>query len=996
MDGDGERSVERRHLTVLSTDLVDLGDLAQRPDPENVLSLTIAYQKAVEEAAETFGGHVASVVGDAVLTYFGLPNASEDDAECAVRAAVYVHKALDDLSLARGMDMQCTAAIATGPVFVRNAERPGAGQVGAIFGETPDLADGLRNLAGPGDVVVSADAMQLLRDDFEFTEMETTESGCLDQPVVSYRLIREKALEKRLERGKHHQLVGRQAELTRLRAAWQAACSGQGSTFALIGEAGIGKSQLMQTLAQSDIVPPESVVVYQCARLQQSSSYYPLLLQLRRWVGVREGDSAEVRRRRIVEKLAPVLTEEQLRFVVALGLREKASGLSAEEMSEIRYRETLADAVLSMLRHLLEAGPKLLLFEDVHWADPSTSEIMNLFSQVAAQMKVLCVFSTRPNEDIVKSFDPCVTQLHLQPLNQSDARDMIIGCLDDTLADSVVVTEILDRANGVPLFIRACADSLVTRGADDLREVPASLWGLLLERLDDLGDLRDIALAAAAIGCPFDTDLLAVAADISNDLAGDAIERLQAAGILTPELTGRKGVFTYKHILQREVAYGCLMSEKRRATHQRIVDFVEDPECETPDWEPEFLAFHYQWAGLAKDASKLWVKAAQAAIARFAHEEVLSHTDKGALLLPEMAGKSAGRLEVDLYASRGAALRALEGFGAPASMEVTRKAFDLALAMGDLRILLHTGRALSVAHHVRAEYEDAVFYARAIEAEIGDDRFGHMIVRSLLAMPMIWQGRFRSAMDELDKADEFAARVARTPTDMSFQSQLLSLRGVTSAFLGDGDLALTLAAEGISVARKTDRPLVLASAMMMSCNAHQIILDDGVMDQAQALKQLAKEQRLPFYSASATSFIATGFYHEGEVERGLDLLNKGWKAFQATTSRANQVLVCRELARGYLMQGDVVAGLAAVEEGLDRAERYGEMNYLAEILRLKGELLEKDGAPVQQCLTTYDLAIATARGQGASLFERWAITRKIAAETRDKAALKQRLAQLSV
>lgn len=977
MDGGGDRSadrsVERRHLTVLFTDLVGSTSLARTLDPEELLSLILNYQQAVETATSAFGGHVARVVGDGVLIYFGWPNALEDAPEYSVRAALEVHAALEALSLQCGHHLQCKAAIATGSVVVGDVERFGVGQTGAVFGAAPHLADRLQNLAGPGGLVVSEETMALVRGKFDCEKIDPQMLNGFDQPITSYRVIAEKP--------KHDeaavQMIGRTAELDQLTAAWRRAQAGEGGAFALIGEAGMGKTQLMKALRRSDEVPHGAAIIYQCARLQQASSYYPLLTQLRRWVNVLQGDATEHRRRKITKKLASILTEEQIRLITALAMREGAAGISAEEMSEFRYRAILKDAMLAIFAELLKSGPKLVIFEDAHWADPSSREIMNAFMKAASRMRVLCVYSTRPNTEVLDSLPDEVTQLHLQPLTRADAEEMIDACLDGAPVEGRLVAEILNRANGVPLFIHACADTLVNRESSDRREVPASLQGLLLERLDHLGSLRETTLAAAAIGCPFDAALLSVAAALPLNDAERAIDELRADGILVHEPTEAPGFFTFKHILQREAAYGCLVKDRRKVMHERIVDHLADPVTKPPDWEPEFLAFHHQAAGRAHVAAGLWAKAAQGAMARFAHEETLSHTEEGIALLPELAGAEKKQMEVGLYASRGAALRAIEGFGALSSMDVTRKAFDRSIEIGDRRATLHTGRALSVAHHVRAEYEEAVFYARCIENEIGDYRFGHMIVRTLLAMPMIWQGRFRQALEELDKAKKLAVADAKTPTELSFASQLLSLRGVTMAFLGDRDQALALAAKSVEAAELSQRPLVLANTLMLSCNTHQILLHPGVMDQAQALRQLAIEQRLPFYKASAASFIAAAHYNDGEIDKGLDLLSKGWRAFQATTSRANQLLVCRELARGYRMKGAVEEGLAVVEDGLDRAATYGEENYLAEVLRLKGDLLHQLGAPKEECAEEYGRAITIAREQGAGLFERWAIESRL-------------------
>lgn len=990
MDGAGDRSVERRHLTVLMTDLVDSTGLAQKLDPEELLSLILQYQKAVETETAEFGGHVARVVGDGVMIYFGWPKALEDAAELSVRAALAVHEALEALSLDCGHHLQCRAAIATGSVVVGDVEGFGVGQLSAVFGEAPHLADRLQKLAAPGGLVVSDDTMKLLGNKFEFQKLDERKLDGFDRPVASYRVIGENP-DAEDAAGR---MIGREGELEELIAAWRRAKEGKGAAYALVGEAGIGKTQLMKALRESDEVPPEAVIIYQCERLQQSTSYYPLLAQLRRWLKVMHGDAAMHRRRRIEERLSPVLTEEQTRLVTALIMREDAEGALSEEMSEQRYRDIIKDITLTLFDELLKYGPKLVLFEDAHWADPSTRFIMNAVMKAVSDLSILCVCSSRPYPEVTDTLPKSLKLLHLAPLSRDDAEEMIAACLDNAPVEDVVVSDIVDRANGVPLFIRACVDTLANRNSGDRRDAPASLQGLLLERLDHLGDLREVTLAAAAIGCPFDAHLLSAVADLPLDEAERAMEQLRSAGVLITDPAKEPGVNMFRHILQQEAAYGCLVRDRRKTLHQRVVAYLHDPETTTPDWEPEFLAFHYQAAGQADVAIGLWAKAAQSAMARFAHQEALSHTEKGVSLLPEVKGRDAKRMEVNLYASRGAALRALEGFGALNSIAVTRKAFERAVEIGDRRTMLHAGRALSVAHHVRAEYQDAEFYARAIENEIGDYSFGHMIVRSLLAMPMIWQGRFKQALDELDKAQKLAAAEAKTATDLSFESQLLSLRGVTMAFLGQRDAALSLAAEGVESARQSERPLVLASALMLSCNTHQILLDPGVMATAQALRQLAEEQRLPFYTASAVSFIAAACFNEGEVDKGLDLLLKGWQAFQKTTSKANQILVCRELARGYRMKGAAKEGLAVVEDGLDRVEDYGEANYLAEVLRLKGELLELSGAPKQSCADEYDRAIGIARSQGAGLFQRWAIERRLDLSLGDDAGLRDRLAEL--
>ena len=352
VDGAGQRSVERRHLTVLFTDLVGSTTLARQLDPEEVLSLTLRYQKAVETATAEYGGHVARVVGDGVLIYFGWPKALENAAEYSIRAALAVHDALESLSLECGHHLQCRAAVATGSVVVGDVEGFGVGQLSAVFGEAPHLAARLQNLASPGGLVVSEETMQLVRGKFEFLEVEEKGLDGFDKPVTSYRVIAEKP-QAEYDAGR---MIGRKEELHQLLAAWGRATEGEGGSYALIGEAGIGKTQLMRALRDSDEVPSEAVIIYQCERLQQATSYYPLLMQMRRWIGVMQGDVAKHRRRKITEKLSPILTEEQTRLATALAMREDADGVSTEEMSEQRYRSILKNIMLAIFGDLLKSG----------------------------------------------------------------------------------------------------------------------------------------------------------------------------------------------------------------------------------------------------------------------------------------------------------------------------------------------------------------------------------------------------------------------------------------------------------------------------------------------------------------------------------------------------------------------------------------------------------------------------------------------------------------
>ncbi len=570
---------ERRRLTVLYVDLVGSTALSARLDPEELHELIRIFQNVIAGEVGRFAGHLAKFLGDGALVYFGWPTAHEDDAERAVRCARAILDAVGRIRLQDGGLLAARAGIATGSVVVEDGSGSGAGAETGITGETPNLAARLQTLAAPGEVIVAEATLRLVSGLFEVEALRPQALKGFAERRPAYRIVDERRVETRFE-ARHEDaplspMVGRDAELAQLAQAWSRAEAGEGNIVLVVGDAGLGKSRLVQCLGRRLHDRPHVRLRYQCSPFHDTTALWPVTEQLVHAAGL-QGEADPARR---LERLRAILERGGVDPAThlppvahLLGLADATDPVAALAPAERKRR--LFGALLAQLTGLARHAPVLLVLEDAHWIDPTTSELFELTFAAVAGLRVLVVATFRPEGRPPWVRLPHAAELALRPLASAEA-----GAIVTQVAPGLspqIVQGIVDRADGVPLFIeevaRSIAESAPSRPGREASMVPASLHDTLMARLDRIDGARHVAQVGAAIGRVFTPSLLERCIDLPPDRLRTALANLVASGLVTRRGSGSELAYVFKHALVQDAAYETLLRSQRREIHGRIAD----------------------------------------------------------------------------------------------------------------------------------------------------------------------------------------------------------------------------------------------------------------------------------------------------------------------------------------------------------------------------------------------------------------------------------------
>jgi class 3 adenylate cyclase len=605
-------SPERRQLTVMFVDLVGSTPLAAQLDPEDLRDVIGAYHRCVAEAVGRFGGFVAKYMGDGILVYFGYPLAREDDAERAVAAGLAVVDAVAALPRRGEAALACRVGIATGLVVVGDLIGAGAAQEQAVVGETPNLAARLQALAAANAVLIGERTRRLIGGLFEMEPLGPLHLAGFPEPQHAWRVLGESGVISRFEalRSEAAPLVGRDDDLELLLHRWQQAKAGEGRVVLLSGEAGIGKSRLIATLSQRVKGEPHARLRYFCTPQHQDSPLHPFVVQLERAAGFARNDSAESRLAKLHALLAPAATGEHDLALLAelLSLPNAATGLA---LSPQRKRELLFEALLRQFETVAHSRPVLMIFEDAHWIDPTSRDLLDLTLERAPRLPVLILVTFRPEFTHAWAGQPRVTTLTLNRLTARDGAALVERLAGSTGLSREAVDEIVERTDGVPLFVEELTKAVLEHGvaADRVAAVlattpspelpiPATLHASLIARLDRLGPAaREVAQIGAVLGRDFGYDLLEHVARLPEGELAAALDRLVAAGLLFRRGVAPQTSYLFKHALVQDAAYGILLRARRQELHARIAAALKRHFADLIERQPELLAHHLTAVG---------------------------------------------------------------------------------------------------------------------------------------------------------------------------------------------------------------------------------------------------------------------------------------------------------------------------------------------------------------------------------------------------------------
>ena len=696
-----EDRAERRQVTVMFSDLVGSTALSARMDPEDLREVISAYQKCVAETVRRFDGFVAKYMGDGVLMYFGYPQAHEDDAERAVRAGLELMTAVSALKAPE--PLQTRVGIATGMVVVGDLIGSGASQEQAIVGETPNLAARLQSIAEPNTVVIAEGTRRLLGNLFELEDLGAKDLKGVAGPVRAWAALRASSVEGRFE-ALHGtgltDLVGREEELELLLRRWSRAKNGEGQVVLLSGEAGIGKSRLTAALLERLAAEPHTRLRYFCSPQHTDSAFYPIIGQMERAAGFAYDDTPTTRLDKLDAMLARNATSKQeaALFGELLSLPNDGRFPTLELAPQQRRQRTL-EALTTQVEALARQSPVLAIFEDVHWIDPTSLEVLGRTVDRIKTLGVLLIITYRPEFEPPWIGRPNVTALTLNRLGEREIASMIERVVGNKMLPTNIRQDIIERTDGIPLFVeemtkavleadsQGAAAQAVSMVPSPMLAVPASLHASLMARLDRLGSAKEVAQIGSVIGREFSHALLAALARKPELELASALERLLEAGLVFRQGEPPHATYLFKHALVQDAAYGTLLRVPRRALHARIAETLESQFSEIAENRPELLARHYTEAGLIEKAVGLWGKAGQRSLERSALVEAIEQLTRALDQIATLPATPALRREqIKLQVALITPLMHVKGHAPPettAAAEQARILIEQAEALGE-------------------------------------------------------------------------------------------------------------------------------------------------------------------------------------------------------------------------------------------------------------------------------------------------------------------------
>jgi class 3 adenylate cyclase len=675
-----EAAGERRYLTVMFCDLVGSTSISAQLDAEEWRDLVGSYLDAASAAVAEMGGCVAKKLGDGLLALFGYPIAHENDVERAVRAALSIQRGLNELNrknAATGKpELTARIGLETGPAVVD--------ATGEIYGDVANIAARLQALAEPGAVLATAQVQRQVAGLFVAEERGSHVLKGIAEPMVLFRLVRASGGGRRSGPRQLTPLVGRDDEIAMLTRRWERAQQGDGQLVMIVGEPGLGKSRLIEEFHSRLADAPHTWVEWSCSQLLQNTPLHPIA----EWGRQRFGGADVPAERRLADlesslaqaKLDPQENASLLAPLLDIPLpKERAPALAAEEL---RRRQ------LAALSNWVMAGAKVqtvvLALEDLHWADPTTIDVLRGIAERGAPAPLFVLATTRPEFRPSWGMRSHHATISLAPLDRQQVRDMVAEISARHALAKDVVEDVAARTGGVPLFIEEVTRLLLERGEQGgIQAIPPTLQQSLMARLDRLGPAREVAQIASVIGRGFSYSLLHDVAEMEDAALRAALEKLAEADIVLVQGPPPESDYRFKHALIQDAAYENLLKTRRLALHRRVAEILRDRFADTAAAEPEVLARHFTQAGMTDAAIEWWGKAGDQALRRSAFQEAISHLGKAI----EMADKSAGSTpqtgmsegaRAKLQTNFGNALIAARGDSAPETTAAFGRARELA------------------------------------------------------------------------------------------------------------------------------------------------------------------------------------------------------------------------------------------------------------------------------------------------------------------------------
>ncbi|MEM6407172.1 MAG: AAA family ATPase [Pseudomonadota bacterium] len=995
------QQAERRQISVLFCDMVGSTSLSTQIDPEDMREVQRMYQDAVAAAVSKYGGHIANFIGDGIVVYFGWPLASENQALQAVRAGREALASVIELKIpGTDLTLSARAGIATGQVVVGDLAGEISHQSAAISGEAPNRAARLQELAGPGQLTIDVTTQRLLKSSFDLTELGAHQLKGLSTDIEVFRVDDERSIDSHFDAvsAAHGEkpFVGRQNDDELIKARWQRTLAGEGQVVLLSGEAGIGKSRMISHLSASIDEERATILRYQCAQNLVNAALHPVAAAIERSARFSRSDSLETKLEKLESALYPgerpiKETAALLSDVLKLPTEDRYPALG---MSPQRQLEETLLALLEQTHALAERNPVLIIFEDLHWADPTTLDLLGrLMAEITAR-PIMLLATYRQEFSPPWPLDAHITQITLNRINTAQCADMIDQLTGGKPLNAEIKAQIIAKADGVPLFVEEITKTVLEAGyvfetdtsfepvggAVDL-SIPSTIQDTLTARLDRHSPVKNIAQIGACIGREFAFEPLLATAEMPEPSLIEALVQLVQAEIVYQRGAPPLSTYIFKHALLRDAAYDSLLRNRKRQYHKQLFDFIEAQDRV----DVNRAALHADAAGLAEKAASYYLQAGRAAMGAGTFSEAVSQLSLGLSQIP-LADPSVDRdrAELDLRVSLGTAEMAMKGWAADEIITALDPAVPLAKTLEDDFALGLSLFSIWIYHATRADMVTAQQWLSEMDAVVAnsDNTDLQMIADTAASMNYFWVGAF-------DKAEERRVRTIRDYEAPKHRHLVQYMNhdpyatvhqwgGATQLWCqGFPDQAMEAAAEALSHARTLESPFSVIFALTLGSIS---LIEAGqgrrMLAQCEEASAICDEIGLPFIKiVSCNSLKGRALIALGEDAEGLPTLTESTAMWEAVGGKTTYGEYTTRLATALGRLGRFDEAFESSNRALAHQAETGEIWYQPESHRIHGTLLLQAPAPNKaQGVAYLEQALTLAKAKGALSFELRAAT----------------------
>jgi class 3 adenylate cyclase/predicted ATPase len=990
------REPEVRQITVMFCDLVGSTKLSEKLDPEDLRTLIIAYRKVCDAAIRRYEGQVASYAGDGVMAFFGWPRAHEDDAIRAVHAALTILSEVTNIPGA----LSVRVGICSGRVVVGQASGPGSTM--EAVGDTPNIAAWLQTLAEPNTLLVSDSTQRLASAAFDFQDLGFRELEGVAKPLRVYRVLSAKHGTTRFEAAHVSSLtplVGRSTELNLLLDRWQKIEEADGQVVLLSGIPGVGKSRLIHELKSNIQNQPHFLLNYQCSPYHSQSAFFPVIEQVELATQLIAADSDADKFSKVKAYFSGLMNDP----AESASLIARLLSISIEDQSDLstltpqQIKNRTIDKLLEMILSLSAKRPTLCIFEDVHWIDPSTLELLELAISRIDRARILLVVSYRPEFRHTWSTRANVTLHSLTRLSRSEVTKMIKELLREGSLSQRVLDQIIEKADGVPLFIEELTTSIISTPKQNgqrtnnsveptpfaAAKVPETLHDALMERLDRVAHGRRLAQIAAVIGREFSYDLLSAASRTDETDLRSALSQLEEADVIYRTGVSPSVRFAFKHVLLRDAVYNSLLRGKRQEIHADIAAVLETHFHEAVENRPEILAYHYSQAGNNELAIRCWRESGRRALATSANVEAIGHFRNALQLLkasPDTPQHNKEEIEIQL--ALGIPLIAVQGYPAAETREAFARARALCLQLGSPPEYFQALFGLWGNSWMGGKNDEALAMANEFltRSREGSDDILLMVAHRVMGSTLLTIGEFQTSRRHFEESIALSKSKGKQSVYIRYmvepQVASLLLLSWDLWFLGYPDQSLARVSEALALAQDLAQPYSIAFAHYMTSVVHLLRGDPSrALESAERSLEISHEQRFSLYVLLSTISRGRALGELGRIREGLTEIQNGIAEARRTGVGFMLPMMHSWLADVHTRSGDDAAAASIVEQTLREISNVTGRSWEAELHRQRAEiLLALNPSKIAEAELDFKKAIEVARRQNSKSMELRAAT----------------------